>query len=629
MWDGTTCYNVNQMNESRWHFAKSAIPVVALLFIAAGFICGMTSRDWSLSHHIWQAGLLVTGAPIVFNTLRGMLRGRFAADVVAFLAIIAAVALDQPVVGLVIVLMQSGGEFLERYAEGRASEALRELEAMAPRLAHLVTPGEVVDVLAEDVKVGDTLLLKPGELVPCDSVVIDGRSHVDASRLTGEAVPITATPGTRLMSGSINSEGAITLKATAISRESQYARIVELVRSAEASKSPLQRTADRYAVWFTPLTVGLCAATWIASRDPMRVLAILAVATPCPLIIATPVAVLGGINRAARRQIIVRNGTALERVGETTVAIFDKTGTITIGEPRVSRVRAIDPLSEAEVLSLASAVEQGSSHLLARTLIAEAVNRGLNPPIAANIIESPGRGVSGFVDGRRVTTGSLSFIREMYPLLSLLNDAEPHQLQSSVKLTAYVAVDGQPAGTIDYADALRAGAPALFTRLAALGIRRTILLSGDHAGNVRAVANQLSIAEFEGDLLPQDKVSRVAALTKQGERVLMVGDGTNDAPALSAATVGIALASRGGGISAEAADIVLLTDELSRVAEAIEISRRTMRIANQGIRFGLGISLAAMVAAACGYIPPIAGAMLQEGVDLAVILNALRASRQR
>jgi heavy metal translocating P-type ATPase len=603
------------------------LPLAALAFIAAGILTALLDGTAELRHFIWFAGLLLTGTPVVLKTLRGMFAGRFAADVVAFLAIIAAALLQQPVVGLVIVLMQTGGEALELYAQGRASRAVRDLEEMSPRIAHLVTATGVTDVRAEDVLVGDTLLLRPGDLVPCDSIVVDGRSHVDASRLTGEPVPISASPGARLMSGSLNGDGALTLKALAVSKESQYARIVDLVRSAQASKAPLQRTADRYAVWFTPVTVVLCAATWALTLDPMRVLAILAVATPCPLILATPVAIIGGINRAARRQIIVRHGTALEKVGRTTVAIFDKTGTITIGQPQVSRIIAAAPRTEREVLYLASGVEQSSSHLLARTIVDRATADGISPPRAGSVVEAPGRGVEGDVDGHRVLVGALSFAHEKYPKLRESPGSERELMPNSgIQLHAYVVVDGQLAGVIEYADALRPGVVDFFRALSKLGLRRTVLLSGDHAANARAVADKLGISEYEGDLLPQGKVARVQRLTKEGENVLMVGDGTNDAPALSAATVGVALAGHGGGITAEAADIVLLADDLSRVAEAIEISRRTMRIAHQGIRFGLGLSIVAMFGAAFGFVAPVTGAILQEGIDLAVILNALRAS---
>ena len=541
------------------------------------------------------------------------------------LAIVTALILREPLAGLIVVLMQTGGEALERYAQGRASEAVRELEAAAPRIAHKVVAGEVTDVAAETVLVGDVILLRPGELLACDSVVIEGRSHVDASRMTGEPVPASAHPGVSLLSGSLNLESPLTLRVTAPAGESQYAKIVELVRTAQESKAPLQRLADRYAVWFTPLTLAVCAATYVLSRDPTRVLAVLVVATPCPLILATPVAIVGGINRAARRGIIFRHGTALEQLGYTTIAIFDKTGTLTIGQPRVETVLAVAPLTEQEVLRLAGSVEHGSGHLLARTVVQEASARGIDLPEARNVTEVPGQGVTGVVEGRAVTVGGWSFVVHRHPA------AEPPlrallAQRPGVELRAYVAVEGHAAGVIEYADRLRPELTGFITDLRRLGVRRILLLSGDDQANASAVARAVGIEEAHGDLLPAEKVAYVQGLMKGGEPVLMVGDGTNDAPALSTATVGIALAATGGGISAEAADAVILADDPTRVGEAIHISRRTLRIARQSIWAGLGLSGAAMVLASLGYIPPVAGALLQEGIDVAVILNALRAA---
>ena len=574
---------------------------------------------------VWSVGLAVTGLPVVWRTLRGVVSGRFAADLVAMLAIAAALLLGEPLAGLLVVLMQTGGEALERYAEGRASQAVRELEAAAPRLAHRVRAGDTQDIEADAVAVGDELLVRPGELIPCDGLVLAGHSHVDAARLTGEPLPVSAAPGTPLLSGSLNLDGPLTLRATAPARESQYARIVELVRTAQESKSPLQRLADRYAVWFTPFTLLVCAGAYLLTGDPIRVLAVLVVATPCPLILATPVAVVGGINRAARRGIIVRHGSALEQLARITVAVFDKTGTLTIGRPRVAGMLAVPPFTEPELLRLAGGVEQGSGHLLARTLTEEVAARGITPADAHEVIESPGEGVTGRVGDRGVTVGGWSYVVRQHPgaeagLRAALAAGRGEALR------AYVAVDGRAAGVVEYADRIRPGIAGFLATLRTLGIRRAVLLSGDDQANAAAVGLAVGMDEAHGGLLPGEKVAFVQRLVKEGERVLMVGDGTNDAPALSSATVGIALASGGGGITAEAADAVILADDPTRIAEAIAISRRTLRLARQSIWAGLGLSGAAMVAASLGYIPPVAGALLQEGIDVAVILNALRAA---
>jgi heavy metal translocating P-type ATPase len=596
----------------------------SLVTIAAGAVARWALDDPTTAYRLWFAGLVLTGVPVVARTVVGVFRGQLAADLVASLAIAGALVLGEPLAGLVVVLMQTGGELLERYAEGRASRAVRELEAAAPRTAHVVRDGTTRDIEASEIEVGDLILVRPGELIPCDGIVVEGRSHVDVSRLTGEPVPVTAEVGTRLLSGSANQEGSFTVRATARAAESQYARIVQLVRLAQASKSPLQRIADRYAVWFTPFTLVACGIAYAITRDPTRVLAVLVVATPCPLILATPIAIIGGVNRAARAGLIVRHGGALEALATVRVAIFDKTGTLTIGEPAVSRVRALPGFDEREVLTSAAAVEHRSGHLLARAIVDAAAARGIAVTDARHIVEAPGRGVTGLVDRRQVSVGARSFVVEGHH--GVAEGFETHPV-SDAGLRAYAVIDGRPAGIIDFADQLRPGASAVVSDLASLGIARVMLLSGDHAPNARAIAEAVGIGEVIGDMLPEDKVEVVSALVRQGERVLMVGDGTNDAPALSAATVGIAVAAHGGGISAEAADAVLLTEDLTRVTQVIRVARRTMRIARQSIWVGIGLSGVAMVVAAAGYIPPTIGALIQEAIDVAVILNALRASR--
>jgi cation transport ATPase len=359
------------------------------------------------------------------------------------------------------------------------------------------------------------------------------------------------------------------------------------------------------------------------------VLAVLVVATPCPLLLATPVAVIGGINRAARRQVIVRNGTALELLARVDTAVFDKTGTLTHGRPEVTTVETLDGTATEPLLRAAAAIEMGSGHLLARSVVEEATHRGLAIPPATDIVEHAGRGVTGRVDGRRVSVGNRALVADLHPSVHTVLAA--HVAPTNGGLRAYVALDGTDdaataTGVITFGDRIRADLPAFFARLRELGLARTVLLSGDHTENVAPIAAHLGITDARGDLLPDEKVAAVRALEASGRRVLMVGDGTNDAPALSAATVGVALAAHGGGISAEAAGVVLLADDVTRVEEAVRIGRRAVAIARQSIVAGLILSGAAMVVAALGFIPPTAGALLQEGIDVAVILNALRAA---
>jgi heavy metal translocating P-type ATPase len=556
-----------------------------------------------------------------------MLRGEFAADVVAMLAIVGALLLGQPLAGLVVVLMQTGGEALDAYAVARASNAVEALEADAPRHAHQVVDGRVIDIDAAAIEPGDALLVRPGELIPADGVVVDGSSHVDTSRLTGEPVPVRVVAGTKLSSGSVNQDGAFTMRADRRSQESQYACIVDLVRSAQASKSPLQRTADVWAVWFTPLTLVACLVAWLVSHEWTRVLAVLVVATPCPLILAAPVAIIGGINRAARRAIIVRHGSALEGLAKVDTAVFDKTGTLTVGRPQVANVVVGTSAPPIELLARAAAVEQGSGHLLARVIVAEAERRGAKLGLASQLQETPGRGVTGEVNGEWVAVGSPDFVRDALLERSPVSAGVLAEMEREASgLRAYVGTERGEVARIEFADQLREELAPMFADLRQLGFQRTYLYSGDKQANVAAIASQVGITEYAGDLSAQDKVTRVTALEKAGRRVLMVGDGTNDAPSLSAATVGVALAGHGGGVVAEAADVVLLIDDPSRIAEAVRIGRRALYIARQSIGVGLGLSLVGMGFAAAGMLTPVAGALIQEAIDVAVILNALRAA---
>jgi heavy metal translocating P-type ATPase len=570
---------------------------------------------------VWLVGLGLLGTPIVARTVAGLFRGVFAADVVASLALLGAVLLQQPLAGLLIVLMQTGGEALEGYAARRASRAVADLEAQAPRIAHRITgSGAVEDVAVGTVAVGDRLLVRPGEMVPCDGVLVGDVATLDTSRITGEPLPRTVGDGDALSSGMLVVDAALTMRATASAARSLYHQVVELVRTAEASKAPLQRMADRAAVWFTPVTLVICAIAWVASGDPIRVLAVLVVATPCPLILAAPVAMLGGINRSAKHQIVVRHGGALEALASANAVVFDKTGTLTLGKPIVADVKVLPPYELTTLLALVAAVERGAGHLLARSVSAHAeavLDRSV--PNAAWIRESPGRGVTGLVEDRRVVVGAMSLLREHAPAAATAFE----EAARAVGLRAFVAVDGDAAGWIEFSDRLRDSAAPMMRGLADLGIDRIVMLSGDHAENARSVGASLSISDVRSDLFPADKVRCVEELAKS-YRVLMVGDGANDAPALASARVGMALASQGGGISAEAADVVLLIEDLTRIPESIAIARRTVAIAWQSIGFGLGLSGLAMVFAALGYLSPIVGALLQEGIDVAVILNALR-----
>ncbi len=599
-------------------------PTIAVTVIVLGALVRLMPGFGDLAKTIWLIGLIGAGLPIVWRTIRAAAGGKFNTDLVASLSIVTAAIIGQPLAGLVIVLMQTGGESLERFAERKASAAVRELEESAPIIAHLVSDIDgVVDVPALTVRPGDKFLLRPGDLIPCDGVVVSGQSEIDTSQLTGEALPRIATAGSRVYSGALNMQGVLTVEATAAAAQSQYARIVDLVRLAQASKSPLQRLADRYAVWFTPATLVVCALTLAVSGSWVNVLAVLVVATPCPLILATPVALIGGINRAARARIIIRSGAALENLSNAGTAVFDKTGTLTVGKPAIQRIIALDGYTEDEVFGLAAAVENGSSHLLARVVVERAKETYGSIATATQHLESPGEGVTGMVNGRHVAVGGRAFIARH--LTGLINGFARID-ESLPVLRAYVLIDGKPAGVIEFADTVRPELIQTLDNLRDLGFARRILLTGDSAANANAVGKLAGMNEVHGGLLPGDKASLVNQYRSGGEIVMMVGDGTNDAPALSSADVGVALAGHGGGVTAEAADVVILTDDLLKIPEAVTISRTTMRLARQSIGVGLGLSGVAMIFAAFGFIAPTQGALLQEVIDISC--HSQRTSRQ-
>lgn len=592
-------------------------PLPAL--VGGGLVLGLAAqfvfRASGVAGWIFLGTLLAGGGPLVLQTVRGMLRGRFAADIVAMLAIVTALVLGQYFAGAVIALMQSGGEALERYAMGRASSSLEALLARAPKIGHRLRAGRLEEISVGEIQVGDLLLIRPGDLVPVDGEVTEGTSAVDQSALTGEPLPIRAVPGTSLLSGSVNLDGALEMRALRSAEASQYQQIVDMVERARREKPPIQRLADRFAVWFTPLTLAMCGVAWFITGSATSVLAVLVVATPCPLILATPIAVIAGISRAADVGVIIKTGAAIEQLGRAGAVVFDKTGTLTLGHPTVEHVVASDGASPDDVLRLAAAVEQLSSHHLGTAIVEAAQQRVGTLPPATDFRETPGAGVLAQVEGRGVAVGSARFLaRHGVPVAETPDD----------HTTAYVAVNGRLVGTVEFADRLRHAVPSLMQRLAVLGVTETVMLTGDRASTAEIVAGQAGIRTVRANLLPADKVSAVQELKRRYGTVAMVGDGINDAPALAAATVGIAMGEHGTAVSAEAADIVLLVDDISRVGDAMTISRRMRRIALQSIGVGLGLSFVLMGIAAVGLLTPALGAVLQEGLDAAVILNALR-----
>ncbi|WP_404392123.1 heavy metal translocating P-type ATPase [Humibacillus xanthopallidus] len=571
---------------------------------------------------LWIVATVLGLVVSLVATTRALLHRTATVDVIAVLALAGALWVDEPFAGAMISVMLASGQLLEARAAVRASRELRLLVERTPRTARRVTADGVTEVPVGEVAAGDRLVVGTGEVVP-----VDGRLEVaatlDESALTGEARPVERRAGDDVRSGVVNAGPPLDLRATASAAESTYAGVVRLVEQAQASSAPFVRTADRFAMLFVPLTLALAGVAWAVSGTPLRAVAVLVVATPCPLLLAAPVAIMSGLSRAARIGVVVKGGAALEGLAAGQVMLFDKTGTLTRGRPELaSTVTAGTDDDANEVLRLAASLDQVSPHPLASALVSAALARGLPLSMPTAVREVHGYGLEGTVEGREVRLGKAAWI---------VGSTRPPWLQRVRRrasldgsLTVFVSVGGVPAGAFLLEDPIRSDAPRMLAMLRSSGITRTVLLTGDRAEVAEAVGRIVGVDAVLADCDPADKLAVIRAESATG-RTIMVGDGVNDAPALAAAGVGVALASRGATASSEAADIVLTVDRVDALADAILIARRSRRIALEAVLVGMGLSLVAMVFAAVGLLPPAAGAVLQEGIDVLAIAIALRA----
>lgn len=569
----------------------------------------------------WIAGTVAALVPATAWVLAALRHGRFGVDLIAVLALVGTLLVGEYLAGALIAVMLAGGRALEAAAERRASHDLRALLEHAPRSARRRIGSTVSTIDLADVAIDDLLVVGPGEVVPVDGRVASAAAVLDESVLTGEPLQVERGFGEPVRSGVVNAGAAFDLRATATAEDSTYAQIVRLAAQAGAENAPVVRLADRYAAWFLPLALLVAGGAWLASGSAVRAVAVLVVATPCPLLLAAPVAIVSGLSRASRRGVVVRGGAALENLGHATTLVMDKTGTLTMGRPIVIEVAAAPGRDALDILRLAASVDQLSPHVLAEAIVTEALARGLRLSLPTEVVEEPGRGVTATVGDQRIYVGKLGGDTSMEWARAAVNRA----LLDTAAI-AWVCVDGRPAGAVLLRDPLRRHAPRTVRRLRGAGLRRLVMLTGDRAEPAREVAAVLGLDDVYAEQSPADKVAVVRA--EQGRAVtVMVGDGVNDAPALAAAGVGVAMGARGATASSEAADIVLTTDRLERLADAMDIARWSRRIAVQSAVVGMGMSLTAMAVAALGWLPPAAGALLQEGIDVAVILNALRALR--
>jgi len=597
-----------------------------LLFFASAVLLLGGGLAWLLSapgpaDTLWYAGNLLGLGFSVFWTVSALRRGQLSVDLIALLALAGAIAVGEPFAGAMITVMLATGQLLESRAAARARRELSLLVERAPRTARRRVEGGVVEVPVNDVAIGDLLLVGTGEIVP-----VDGRLRstavLDESALTGEPLPVERLAGDDVRSGVVNAGQAIDLVATALAAESTYAGVVRLVEQAQASSAPFVRAADRFAILFVPLTLILAGASWALSGDAVRAVAVLVVATPCPLLLAAPIAIMSGLSRAARIGVVIKGGSALERLAGGHVMLFDKTGTLTQGRPVLSDVVTAGPRMDAdEVLRLAASLDQVSAHVLASAIVTGGTRRGLALEMPDGVQEVHGYGLEGTVGAHRVRLGKASWI---------VGDTAPPWVRQVRRradldgsLSVFVAVDDEPAGALLLEDAIRPDSPRMVRALRKAGITRVILVTGDRADIADMVGRIVGVDTVLADCDPADKLAVIERESAHGATI-MVGDGINDAPALAAAGVGVALAARGATASSEAADIVLTVDRVDALADAILIARRSKGIALQAVLIGMGLSLVAMLIAAVGLLPPAAGAVVQEVIDVLAIGVALR-----
>ena len=573
---------------------------------------GLPQDQWPLA-----VALVGGGIPLVWQLLRGMLRGEFGADLLAGISIVTSVLVGEPLAGVIVVLMLSGGEVLESYAVKRASSALELLARRMPQVAHRRDGDQTTDIPLDQIQVGDLLSVFPHEISPVDGTVTVGHGMMDESYLTGEPYQVDKAPGSAIISGAINGNAALTIRADKLAIDSRYAKIMEVMRAAESRRPRMRRLADQLGTLYNPLALVIAIGAWVYSGDPHRFLAVLVTATPCPLLIAIPVAILGGISLCARRGIIIRDPGVLERIDTCQVAIFDKTGTLTYGRPKLEKVHPAVNLSTTQLISWAASLERYSKHPLAEAVVEAAREQGQTLIQAESVSELPGQGLSGTVEGHTLRVTSRKKLLATTPEVAHLLPAQ------AAGLECVILVDEHYAGTLQFRDEPRADGHSFISHLGPRHqFERVMLVSGDRAEEVNHLARLVGITEVHASQTPEQKLAIVREITRT-QATLFMGDGINDAPALSAATVGIAFGAQ-NEITSEASGAVILESSLAKVDELIHIGQRMKRIALESAGIGIALSLTAMFFAAAGYITPVTGALIQEAIDVLAVLNALR-----
>ncbi|QHO67507.1 heavy metal translocating P-type ATPase [Pediococcus pentosaceus] len=585
------------------------IIAIALLAVILQFVLGQA----------WLAQILVSlvGAVMamtMFIEMIGTLRsGKYGVDLLAILAVVSSLLFSEYWAAMVILVMLTGGDALEDYASKKANTELKALLDNSPQVAHRLHGEKLEDIAVNQVQVDDKLVIKPGELVPVDGFIVEGSSNFDESSLTGESQPVNKDFNDELMSGSVNGDAVVTMQASQVAANSKYQQLIKLVKKAEATPARFVRMADRYAVPFTIVAIAIAVVAAVISKSPSRIAQVLVVASPCPLILAAPVAMVSGMSRASRNGIVVKTGDVLEKLSTAKTVAFDKTGTLTNGHLMVAEILPHQEVSQTELLQIAASVETISSHVLARSLVTYAIDKGLKMLSVSDAQEITANGVQALIQGKLVKVGKRKFVTGD-PLI-------PSQTYTAI----YVSRDDQYLGCITFTDYLRPEASQTMVQLHHLGVKKLMMLSGDQVKTAQKIGQEVGIDDVQAELLPEDKIAALKALTPEEKPVVMVGDGVNDAPSLVTADVGIAMGAHGSSAASESADLVILKDDLAKVAKAVVIAKDTIRVARQAVLIGIFICTALMLIAAFGIIPAFIGAMFQEVIDTVSILWALRA----
>lgn len=597
------------------------IPVVMVLLSSfISFLMGDNENASILFKYTLVAGSI----PVWYSLLRDFTRGSFGVDIIAGVALFGTFITEEYLAGVVVLLMLSGGQLFEVYAMARARKELSALLSRTPLYAHVKEGEHLQDTLVSEIVPGMNVVIKPGEVVSVDGVIVEGETTVDESTLTGESIPVQRQQGMSVYAGTENIDNVIVVRVEKYAHETRYQSIVTLVEQAENSKAPIVRLADRYSLYFTGITFIIGLIAWGISHDLMRVVAVLVVATPCPLLLATPIAIMSGMSKASKKGVIVKDGGALETLSRTHTFVFDKTGTITLGTPEVAKVVAFGESTEKNILTIAASLDQLSTHILARALLFYAKGAKITLEYPEKFKEHFGDGIQGDLHGETYFFGKKTFVEGISRTHKKEVEAVYKEALQNGMIVVFLANKHAVMGALFFQDTLRREAGKLFLQLRAEGVKKTVILTGDKNERAHAVAKILHVTDVISECLPDEKVQHIQMLQKSGRLVAMVGDGVNDAPALACADVGMALGTHGQTASSDVADIVILSRSITRVYDVLHIAKKTIVLAKQGIFFGIGASTVAMVFSALGYIPPLSGILLQEGIDIVVIVNALR-----